>query len=109
MATGQPADNPVLHGNAGAVTALAFSTDGKTLAAGSFDGPIKLWCVSARQEVGSLKGHLSRIRELAFSPDGRQLASSSYDGTVRLWTAPSFAEIDVESKSRAGNSSSAPD
>ena len=107
MATGKPADNPVLPGNAGAVTALAFSTDGKTLAAGSFDGPIKLWCVSARQEVGSLKGHLSRIQELAFSPDGRKLASSSYDGTVRLWTAPSFAEIDVESKSR--NSSSASD
>jgi len=87
------AETPVLNGNNGLIDALAFSPDGKTLAAGSFDGPIKLWSIPGRQEIGSLKAHLSYITGLAFSPDGRTLASSSYDLTVRLWRAPSWEEI----------------
>jgi WD40 repeat protein len=89
------AEDPVLNGNNGAIYALAFSPDGKTLAAGSFDGPIKLWNIPGRQEIGSLKVHLSRILDLAFSPDGQTLASSSYDHTVRLWRAPRLAETDA--------------
>ena len=95
LATLTAAEDPVLNGNNGAIYALAFSPDGKTLAAGSFDGPIKLWNIPGRQEIGSLKGHLSNIEGLAFSPDGRTLASSSYDHKVRLWRAPSSTETDA--------------
>jgi WD40 repeat protein/predicted Ser/Thr protein kinase len=94
LATRTAADHPVLTGNNGDIGALAFSSDGKTLAAGSFDGPIKLWSVPGRQEIGSLKGHLSVIYGLAFSPDGQTLASTSFDHAVRLWRAPGFHETD---------------
>jgi WD40 repeat protein len=95
LATRAAADNPVLTVNNGDIGALAFSPDGKTLAIGCFDGPIKLWSVHQRQEVATLKAHLSFIQSLAFSPDGRTLASSSYDNTVRLWSAPTLQEIDA--------------
>jgi WD40 repeat protein len=95
LATRTAAEDPVLNGNNGAIYALAFSPDGKTLAAGSLDGPIKLWNIPGRQEIGSLKVHLSRTMDLAFSPDGQTLASSSYDHTVRLWRAPTVAETDA--------------
>jgi len=95
MKTRGPAANSVLRGNAGDVKAVAFSPDGKTLAAGSFSGSIELWSVPGRQQFGSLKGHLSGIAHLEFSPDGRTLLSTSYDGTMRLWTAPGFNETDA--------------
>ncbi|HMO65156.1 MAG TPA: WD40 repeat domain-containing protein, partial [Verrucomicrobiota bacterium] len=85
LAGGALAEDPVLQGNSGAIGALAFSPDGRTLAAGSFDGPISLWSVPGRQEIGSLKAHLTAVWGTIFSPDGRTLASTSYDYTVRLW------------------------
>jgi WD40 repeat protein/serine/threonine protein kinase len=100
LATRTVLENSTLKGNTGNIGALAFSPDGKTLAAGSFDGPIKLWNIAARQEVGSLKAHLSSVWGMAFSPDGRSLASTSYDYTVRLWKAPSFQEIETAQQVR---------
>jgi WD40 repeat protein len=80
--------------NTGAeVTSLAFSGDGKTVAAGTFDGLIQLWNIASRQQAATLRGHISFIASLAFSPDGRTLASSSMEGTLRLWTAPGWEEI----------------
>jgi WD40 repeat protein len=82
------ASDPVLESNTGAVTSLSFSPDGRTLASGTFDGPIKLWNVAGRQELGTLRGHITILRSLAFSPDGQSLISSSYDSTIRIWRAP---------------------
>lgn len=96
LAAGALAENPVLQqGNSGTIGTLAFSPDGRTLAAGGFDGPISLWSVPGRQEIGSLKAHLTAVWGVVFSPDGRTLASTSYDFTVRLWRAPDFSEKDV--------------
>jgi RNA polymerase sigma factor (sigma-70 family) len=90
---------------------LAFSPDGKTLAAGgsAFDargrltrgGVIRLWKVDTlRQAKGEspgqtvLNGHHGFVRSLAFSPDGKLLASASGEapppgqnarGEVKLW------------------------
>lgn len=71
---------------------LAFSPDGKLLAA-SADGVISLWELSAADEGRSvnsalryrLTGHQGIIRALAFSSDSTTLASSSDDQTVRVW------------------------
>jgi WD40 repeat protein len=71
---------------------LAYSADGKNVAAGTYDGPIILWNIPGHQEIGSFALQRSIIHALAFAPDGRALASQSYDSTVRLWTAPAFAE-----------------
>jgi WD40 repeat protein len=63
---------------------LAFSPDGKTLAA-SGGGPIQLWEIATRREVGRFPTHDTGPTCLVFSPAGRLLASGSTDVTVLLW------------------------
>ncbi|MCC7375538.1 MAG: serine/threonine protein kinase [Verrucomicrobiales bacterium] len=87
---------PPFHSTTGAITRLAYSPDQKCLAIGTYDGVIKLWNLSAQDEVGVLRAHQSIIRGLTFSPDGRTLLSSSYDGLWKRWDAPLLAAIDGE-------------
>lgn len=86
-----------LEGCASQVRGLAFSPDGKLLAAaggspGQF-GEIKIWNVAERKEVQSIRGHRDNIFAVAFSPDGRLLATCSYDRMIRLWDTTSGKEI----------------
>jgi serine/threonine protein kinase len=85
----RPADQVLSHPHLREVHSLAFSPDGKKLAAGSgtLDGLVWLWDLSGEkaQESGVLQGHKAPVDALAFSPDGRLLASGGYDKTVRLW------------------------
>jgi WD40 repeat protein len=84
MATRQPIGLPL--SNTGAVNWVAFSPDGKTLAAGDADNTVRLWHVATHRMIGgSLTGHGGSVTSVAFSPDGKTLASGSYDLTVRLW------------------------
>ena len=54
---------------------MAFSPDGRFLAAAGESQLIRLWDVTTWKEVRTLKGHPSDVRNLAFSPDGKTLAS----------------------------------
>jgi WD40 repeat protein len=63
--------------------ALAWSPDGKILAAGRI--AILLWDVESGQAVRTLEGHRDFVRSLAFSPDGKKLASASMDKSIRIW------------------------
>ncbi|GAX39131.1 WD-40 repeat-containing protein [Tolypothrix sp. NIES-4075] len=67
------------------ITSVAFSSDGKLLAAGDADAKTHLWQVADTREIFTLSGHTSRIWSVAFSPDSRTLASASEDQTVKLW------------------------
>jgi hypothetical protein len=67
------------------VLGLAFSPDGRFLAAGSSDYAVYLWDVSTGNLLQTLGGHGAPVWAVAFSPDGQLLASASTDGTVRLW------------------------
>ncbi len=85
------------------VWSLAFSPDGKTLAAASFDGTVSLWDVEARAKRTTLTGHVgpdpewpdAQVWKVAFSPDGTLLASASWDGTARLWEVAAGKERKV--------------
>lgn len=68
--------------------AVAFSPDGRTLAAGNADGNVRLWRVSGARAVPSgepLTGPKGWVNGVAFAPDGRSLAAASSDGRVWVW------------------------
>ncbi|MFJ1600275.1 WD40 repeat domain-containing protein [Streptomyces sp. NPDC088261] len=75
----------------GMTTAMAFSPDGRFLAAGDESGQVTVWDSDARQPLGVLPpspdhGTDSRgVSALAFTPDARILAAAGKDGTLRLW------------------------
>jgi WD40 repeat protein/DNA-binding Lrp family transcriptional regulator len=83
-----------------AVRSLAFSPDGRFLAAGDFENRIRLWDANSGREVHLLEGHRrvpvsgkNGVFCLAFSPDGTRLASGAADGVVRVWEVKSGKEL----------------
>jgi hypothetical protein len=76
-----------LKGDAGGVSGVAFSPDGKILAtAGAADGNVRLWNAATRKPIGKpLTGHAQGAEAVAFSPGGKILASVGRDKALRLW------------------------
>lgn len=77
-----------------AISSVAFSPDGRYLAAGGTDSggyAIKLWQVSDGTSLitptlrFTITASMGRVRSLAFSTDGRYLASGNDDRLVWLW------------------------
>ena len=73
----------------GSVCSVAFSPDGRLLAASTANGEIRIWQVEDGQQLHVLTGHVVWVWTIAFSPDGRFLASGGTDQTVRLWDVDS--------------------
>jgi WD40 repeat protein/uncharacterized caspase-like protein len=72
----------------GHVRTVAFSADGKLIAAGGDDRQIMLRAVGRLGQpipLGTGPNHFEMINQLVFWPGGRLLASASDDTTVRLW------------------------
>ncbi|MCV3214580.1 hypothetical protein OGM63_13835, partial [Plectonema radiosum NIES-515] len=74
-----------LTGHSSSVTSVAFSSDGKTVASGSYDNTIKIWDISTGKVIRTLTGHSSYVTSVAFSSDGKTVASGSYDNTIKIW------------------------
>jgi WD40 repeat protein len=83
---GDPADGRAFRG-------VAFSPDGRRLAAGCADQTVKVWDVATGRQTLTLAGHTGAVQCVAYSPDGRHLASAGEDRTVRLWDAATGSEI----------------
>ena len=75
-----------MPGPASWTTCLAYSPDGKRLAAGCADENVKLYDTATGQEVFTFTGHFDRAIGVAFSPDGSRLASCGYS-EVTIWDA----------------------
>ena len=81
----------VLNTTSAIKSAVAFSPDGKTLAAAAWDGTIRLWDVPERREIAKLPDHdTTPAVAMTFSPNGRYLAVVGYNNRIRLWNVASL-------------------
>ncbi len=71
------------------INSLAFSPDGKFLAAGTSANAnaVVVWDMATGQEAGVFRGHADAVNSVVFTPDGQRLVSASNDRTIRIWDA----------------------
>jgi WD40 repeat protein/thymidylate kinase len=67
------------------VRTLAYSPDGRLLAAGTSDGEIRLWRAADGQLLANGKGHGDIVSWLCFLDDGKTLISYSHDLALVVW------------------------
>ncbi len=79
-----PGGPAVLRGHTDAVTALAFSPDGGSLASASRDTSIRFWSLETGAQKSALGGDKAATNAIAFSPDGKTLATGTVELQVRL-------------------------
>ncbi len=79
------ANQATLRGHAGAVAAIAFSSDGRHLVSAGHDGAVRFWDPRTGAPRRTVTGHGDAVYALAFSADSSRLASASWDKTVKLW------------------------
>ncbi len=86
-----------LTGHAEQVRAVAFSRDGKLLAAAgglpARKGEVKIWDVDQGTAVRTITGHTDCIYAVAYSLDGKTLATASYDKLIKLWDVATGKEV----------------
>jgi len=68
-----------------AVTALAFSPDGRLLVSGLFDGAMTVWDVAGRRRIGPVQQSSGAIVDLSYARDGSALTAVSEQGVVQRW------------------------
>jgi WD40 repeat protein len=81
-----------------AIRALAFSSDGRLLAAAE-SSRVQIWDVLTGTNIAVLKGHDKQVTCVAFSPRSSSargtILSGSQDGTVRVWDVNPLRERSV--------------
>jgi WD40 repeat protein len=71
----------------GAITALAWSPDGRRIAVAGAAPEVNVYDAETGARVALCKGHTAGIYTVAFSPDSAVLATAGFDGMVRLYDA----------------------
>jgi WD40 repeat protein len=80
-----------LTGHSDHVSSVAISSDGQTLASGSWDNTIKLWNLHTGNLLHTLDAHSSSVLFVVISPDGQKLASGHSGGLLDR----SFGSINI--------------
>jgi WD40 repeat protein len=69
----------------GAIFALDWSPDGKSIAVAGAGASVNLYDADTGAQTASCKGHSAGIYSVAFSADSAHLATGGFDGQVRLY------------------------
>lgn len=79
----------VWRGHHDTIGALAYSKDGKMLAAGSgisgATGEVRIWDVVNGYELSVIGDHADTVHGVTFNPDGTKLATASGDKSIKVW------------------------
>jgi len=71
--------------SADAIFAVAFSPDGRKLAAAGADRVVRVYETATGEVLVQIEDHADWIYDLAFSPDGKLLATASRDKTTKVF------------------------
>jgi WD40 repeat protein len=71
---------------------VAWSPNGRELAAGAFDGALYLYETRRGRRTGTFTGHRQEVTQVLFTPAGDRLISTSLDKTVRLWSLSALTQ-----------------
>lgn len=77
-----------------AVMAVAFSAEGRRMAAG-FNGAVQVWDVPDRRLLRTIEGFERVVTCLAFTADTGSIAAGTQDGQVWVWSADTGRRIAV--------------
>ena len=83
------------------IHSVAFSPDGKSLAAGYVDGSVRLLDPDTGKSLWSFYSHTGIVYGVAFSPDGKMLVTASFDKIVyvlNVATGTESQKLDDHSK-----------
>ncbi len=84
-----------LPGSTERINGVAYSPDGRSLAAGTEFQGVQVWNRETGQRIRELKAHDGEVLAVAYSPDGRRLASGGMDRKVRIWDAATGSMVHV--------------
>jgi RNA polymerase sigma factor (sigma-70 family) len=73
--------------------AVAFSPDGKTLAAAGRDHTLRLFDVASGSEVRPIPGQFDAVDTVAFSPDGKRVWTLAGDFNLREWDTSTGKDV----------------
>jgi WD40 repeat protein len=71
----------------GAVFSVAWSPDGRRIAAASGDGKVHIWDASTGKTLLTYRGHSGEVFQAAWSSDGTRIASFAPLDGVHIWEA----------------------
>ena len=88
----QPHEKRMLADKLPSVECLAITSDGRLLAAGDFDGTVRLWNAKSGELQATWTGQAGSVLSVAFAPDNQTLAVGtgrwsdlSQPGEIRVW------------------------
>ena len=86
-----------LSGIRGSVNGIAFSRDGKLIAAAAGEaglfGEARVWNTADGSLVKTFVGHKDSLYCVAISPDAKVLATGGYDNQIKLWSLGDGKEL----------------